>query len=240
MKSPVFERLLSSVRRDRKISALVLDIDSPGGSVSASEYLYECVVKVSKEKTVIACIRGTGASGAYLISCAADRIVAISGAIVGSIGVVSIRPVLEDLLRRTGIRVNVNKSGTLKDMGAFWREPTPEESEKTQSLIDESFDRFISIVAKSRKIDESEVRKLATGEVFWGIRAKELALVDELGGLDRAIDLAAELSGAPRKPVFVRPHRGLKERIFGPLSESFIRTALDELENRIWLNSLRY
>ena len=240
IRSPVFGRILADVRRDRRIRALVLDIDSPGGSVPASDYLYRSVAAIAHEKPVVASIRGFGASGAYLIGCAAHRIVAAPGAMVGSIGVISIRPVLEQLFLRLGISVDVNKSGAFKDMGAFWRGATSEENQKMQSLVDESFDTLISAVSKSRKMDEERVRELATGEVFWATRAKELGLVDELGDLDRAIDLAAELSGAPRRPVFVRARRGFRERLFGPMAASLVESVMDEAERRLWLSSFRY
>ena len=240
VKSPVFETILSGVRRDRRIKALVLDIDSPGGGVPASGYLYHAVARIAEEKPVVASIRGVGASGAYMIACASQRIVASPSAIVGSIGVISIRPVLQQLLERLGVSVNVNKSGALKDMGAFWRDATPEESQKMQSLIDDSYDDFVSLVAKARGMEESRVRELATGEVFWAPKAKEVGLIDEMGDLDRAIDLAAELSGAPRRPVFVRPRRGLRQRIFAPFAESLVETVIDEAERRLWMNAFRY
>ena len=179
-----------------------------------------------------------GPPGAYLVSCAATRIVASPGALVGSIGVISIRPVLVELLRRLGASVSVSKSGAFKDMGAFWRDATPEENEKMQVLIDEYFESFLSIVTKSRHLDEEEARGLATGEVFWAPRALERGLIDELGDLDRAIDLASELSGAPRRLVHVRPPRSLRDRIFRPTAESLVHAATSELERRLldgWL-----
>ena len=239
VKSPAFERVLTGVRRDSRIRALVLDIDSPGGGVPASGYLYRAVARIAEEKPVVASIRGVGASGAYLIACASQRIVASPSAIVGSIGVISIRPVLQHLLERLGVSVSVNKSGALKDMGAFWREATPEESQKMQSLIDESYDDFVAKVARSRGMDEASVREVATGEVFWAPKAKEVGLIDELGDLDRAIDLAAELSGAPRRPVFIRPRRGLRERMLGPVAESLVETVLDAAERRLWMSAFR-
>ena len=240
IKSPVYERIFAAIRRDRRVRALVLDIDSHGGTVPVSDYLYRSVARVAQEKPVVASIRGFGASGAYLICCAAQRIVANQGSIVGSVGVIAVRPVLRELLQRLGVNFNVSKSGSLKDMGAFWRDATPEEEQKLQEFIDDSFDVFVSTVAEARKMDKERVRSLATGEVFWGTKAKELGLVDELGDLDRAIDLAAELSGAPRKPMFVRPRRGIRERIFGPLAESLVESAAEEMERRMWLGSFRY
>ena len=240
IKTPVYDRALSRALEDRRLRALVLDIDSPGGSVPASDYLYRRIARIAERKPVVASIRGVGASGAYLVSCAAQRIVAIPGALIGSIGVISIRPVLEELLRRIGVDVSVSKSGAYKDMGAFWRGPTPEEEGKLQSLIDESYDMFVSAVARSRKMDEERVKSIATGEVFWASKAQELGLVDELGDLDRAIDLASELSGAPRRTVQLGPRRSFRERMFGPFSELLVESVAEEIDRRLWLSSLRY
>ena len=240
VKSPVYERILSRVQRDSKIRALVLDIDSPGGAVTTSDYLYRSVGKIAAQKPVVASIRGTGASGAYYIACAAHKIIAIPGAIVGSIGVISIRPVVEQLLDRIGVSINVNKSGAYKDMGAFWRQATSDEQQKMQTLIDDSFDTFVSIVAEARNLSDEQVREFATGEVFWAPRAKELGLIDELGDLDTAIDLAAKLSGAPRRPVFMRPRRGFRDRIFGAMAESLVDSVASEVERRLWMGSPRY
>ena len=240
IKSSPFERVFTAIQNDRRIGALVLDIDSPGGAVPASDYLYRAVAKVAESKPVIASIRGVGASGSYLISCAANKIVATPGSIIGSIGVISVRPVVRELLNRIGVDINVNKSGSLKDMGAFWRDATPEEQEKMQSLIDDSYNDFVSIVAKARNMDEDQVRSIATGEIFWATRAKEIGLVDELGDLDKAIDMAAELSGAPRKPVFIRPRRGIIQRITMPVAESLIGSVATEVERRMWMGALRY
>ena len=110
--------------------------------------------------------------------CAAHKIVALPGATIGSIGVISSRPVLERLLEKIGVRVTVTKSGPLKDMGAFYREPSEEEKQKEQELIDGYFNYFINLVAKGRRMEEGRVRELATGEVFLGEKAKSLGLVD--------------------------------------------------------------
>ena len=239
VKSPSMDRILTRVREDPRIRALVLDIDSPGGGASASEYIYRSVLRVGQRMPVVASIRGTGASGAYMIGCGAQRIVASPGAIIGSIGVISVRPVLEQLLERVGVGVNVSKSGQFKDMGALWREATPEEQQKMQELIDDTYSNFVDIVAQARGMDQDAVRKLATGEVYLADRALELGLVDELGDLDHAIDIAAELSGAPRNPVFLRPHRGLRERLFGPLAESVVQAVAEQVDQRMWQGRIR-
>ncbi len=239
VKSSTYEKIFSDIEKDPRARAMVLDIDSPGGAVPASDYLYRSVLKVADRKPVVASVRGVNASGAYLISCAAHRIVAIPGAIVGSIGVLSVRPNVQQLLERVGVGVNVNKSGAFKDMGAPWREQTPEEREKLQELVDSFYDGFVSIVAKSRKMDEAAVRNIATGEVFWASKARELGLVDELGDLDRAIDIAVEMSGAPRNPVHVRPRRGLRDLLMRPMAASLVDSVSEELDKRLWMGLLR-
>lgn len=239
IKSQVYEQIFTAIQQDSKIRALVLDIDSPGGGVSASDYLYRSVLKVAKNKPVVASIRGTGASGAYYISCAAQTIVASPAAIVGSIGVISVRPALQELLERMGVGVNVNKSGSYKDMGAVWRNATPEEEEKMQALIDDSFDTFVSVVASGRKMDEEQVRSIATGEVYWATKAKELGLVDELGDLDRALDIAAEVSGAPRKPIYMRPRRTLRQMLLNPAADALTESVSNTIERRLWSGWLR-
>ena len=233
VKSPEMEKILNRVREDPSFRALVLDIDSGGGSASPSDYIYRAVKRVSGRKPVVACVRGVGASGAYMIACAAHRIVAAPGAIVGSIGVISVRPALEQLLERAGIGVNVNKSGKYKDLGAPWREMTDEESEKIQELIDDSYDSFVKIVAESRELDEDRVRELATGEIYLAPRGMEVGLVDELGDLERALELAANAAGIPKRPVHLRPPRGLRARILGPVADSLVESVADQIERRL-------
>jgi len=240
IKSQAYDRIFTTVMRDRGIRALVLDVDSPGGSASASDYFYRKVARVAERKPVVASIRGVGASGAYLVCCAADRILATHGAVVGSIGVISIRPVIEGLLDKLGIAVNVNKSGAFKDMGSFWRKPTAEEDKRLQAFIDDYYQVFVSTIAKARRLDEAKARDLATGEIFWAPKAKDLGLIDGLGELDQAIDMAAEAARIPRRVVQLAPRRGWRDRFFSPFAESLVESVSSEIERRIWLNSLRY
>ncbi len=233
VKSQEMEKVLNRARQDPSFRAMVLDIDSGGGSSAPSDYIYRAVKRIAERKPVVACVRGVGASGAYMIACAAHRIVAAPGAIVGSIGVISIRPALEQLFERAGIGVNVNKSGKFKDMGAPWREMTPEENEKIQELIDDSYDSFVKIVAESRDMDEDRVRDLATGEVYLAPRGLEVGLVDELGDLDRALELASSAAGVPKRPMHLRPPRGLRARLLGPVAETFVESVSEHIEKRL-------
>lgn len=223
-------RMLQGLRESRRVRAVVVDIDSPGGAVAISDYLHQTIAKLAAQKPVVAFIRGMGASGGYLAGCAATRIVALSSALVGSIGVISIHPTMPELLQKLGIRVGVSKGGRLKDMGAFWREATEEEKQKEQELVNEFYESFIQTVARSRKLSPEQVRECATGEVFTARRAKELGLVDELGDLDRALDLAAELGKVPRRSFYLRPRRPFLERLISPMVSSLAQTVREELE----------
>ncbi len=208
-------KLLNTALLNKRVRALLLDIDSPGGTVGGSEALYFLLQRVAKRKPVVAYIRGVGASGAYLISCPASRIISLPSALVGSIGVLYLRPALQDLLERFGIGLSVYKGGRLKDMTGFWRTPTEEEDEKFQSLIAEVHESFIRCVAKGRNMEVDKVAEIATGEVFTGLRAKTLGLVDEIGDFHHALQVAADLGGVRPNPLWIRPKRGLLERFAG-------------------------
>ena len=240
MKVPVYSRLLDGLREDKRFRAVVLEIDSPGGTASGSELLYHSVLKIKKEKPVVAYIRGTGASGAYYISCAADRVVALPSALVGSIGVIYLRPVLEQLLQKLGISFSVFKGGRLKDMGGFWRSPTSEEEGKFTGLIEEIYANFLQAVATGRSMDVDRVMELATGEIFTGRGAKERGLVDELGDFDTALDLAASMGRARRKPVWVRPKRPLVERLMGRVGGPSVTEGLVSELERVLMGGLYY
>lgn len=214
---PVYERLFDAVARSRRYRAMLLDIDSPGGSASGSELLYHSIKKVAERKPVVAYVRGVGASGGYYLCCAASKVIALPTALVGSIGVIYLRPILEQLLVKVGVEFSVFKGGRFKDMGGFWRGPTPEEGEKFQGLINEIYDNFVSVVAQGRSLEEAQVRVLATGEVVTARRGKELGLVDEMGDFDQALEAAARLAGARPRPLWVRPRRPLGQRLLGRL-----------------------
>lgn len=234
----VLEPLLEVVRRARWLRALVLDINSPGGSAGASDLLYRKVKAIAQRKPVVAFIRETGASGAYYIACAAHRIVASPAAVVGSIGVLSIHPVLEALLQRWGVQMGVYKGGRLKDMGSPWRPPTDEERAKLQGLVDDFYNLFVGVVAEGRKMEEGRVREIATGEPFLAQRGKELGLVDEVGDQERALDIAAQMAGIKRRVVTLRPRRPFLARFFGLAGEAVAGSMWEALETRLWQSTL--
>jgi protease-4 len=191
------------------------------------------VAALARKKPVVAFIRGLGASGAYMLACPASRIVSIPSAIIGSIGVISMRPLLYEAMERLGLQMQVTKSDRLKDMGSMFREPTPEELEKEQTLVDDLYDQFLEIVAEGRHMDKAKVKELATGEVFTGKRALDMGLVDEIGDLERAIDIAAELGDTPRKPVWLKPRRGLRDVLGTMVAGTMVDEVVTRLEERL-------
>jgi protease-4 len=233
LKAAEYVKLFRSLQENDHVKAVVLDIDSPGGSATGSNYLYLGVQALAKKKPVVAFIRGLGASGAYLFSCPAERIVAIPSAIIGSIGVISMRPLVYEALDRIGIRMTATKSDRLKDMGSMFREATEEEKRKEQELVDDLYDQFLDIVAEGRGMEKAKAREVATGEVFTARRCIDLGLVDELGDLERAIDLAADLGGAPRRPIWLKPKKGLREVLSAMVGTSMATSFVDAVANRI-------
>ena len=213
VREPDYTRLFEQVRDNRKIGALVLDIDSPGGSATASDILYENLRQVAEKKPVVAYVRGLGASGGYYIACGANSIMASRAALVGSIGVIYLRPILQQLFGKVGVEFSVFKGGRLKDMSGFWRMPTDEEADKFQSLISQMYDLFVSVVSESRKLTDEQTRELATGELYTANQARELGLIDHTGGLDDAIAEAMRLSGARRRIRHYRPKRPFMARL---------------------------
>lgn len=173
-------RLIERAQKDVNIRAVVLDIDSPGGAATSSEALFLAVRRLAAVKPVVAWIRGVGASGSYFAACGATTIGAFPSAIVGSIGVISVRPVAFEALRKLGLSVSVTKTGPFKDLGAPWREPTEEDRERDRRLVDKIFARFTAAVATARKFDQEKLASVTTGEVWLGEEALQMGLVDHL------------------------------------------------------------
>lgn len=221
---PLFDQL----RLRRRIRAVVVEIDSRGGSASASDYIFESVAALNAEKPVVAFCGNICASGGYLIACGARKLLVQPGAVVGSIGVISVRPLAEDLMRRLGLDVAVTKSGRLKDMGAPWRRPTDEEEAKEKALVDEYFNLFLDRIEQGRGMNRERIRELATGEVFSGRQAVDAGLADAVGNLRDAIELAARSAGVAPRWTWVGPRRSLGQRLIG----RFAAAAADEFWDR--------
>ena len=234
IKASEYVKLFRSLEDNDHIRAVVLDIDSPGGSATGSSYMYLAAKSLAAKKPVVSFISGVGASGAYMLAAPTTRIVAIPGALIGSIGVIAMRPMVYEALNRIGVQMHVTKSDRLKDMGSMFREATPEEQQKEQELVDDLYDQFLEAVAEGRGMDKERVKAVATGEVYTARRCAEFGLVDELGDLERAIDIAAELGNTPRKPVWVKPKRSLREVIGSMTANTLVDAIATRLEDRIY------
>jgi protease-4 len=225
--------LVRRLRESPRVPAVVLDVDSGGGSAPAADALHLALRSLAARKPLVAAITGVGASGAYLAAVAARRIVAAPNAVVGSIGVISAAPRFPALLERLGIEVSEARAGRLKGMGAPWRPATPEEQAKEQALVDAFYAAFVARVAEGRQLSEERVRELATGEVWLGWQARDLGLVDEVGDLDRAVAIAADLAGIPPRASPVRLRRPLLSRLVDRFVARLAAALVDEVTLRL-------
>lgn len=189
-----YRELLQRAQDDEAVKAVVLRVDSPGGTVAASEEIATYVKELRKSKPVVVSVGDLDASGAYMISSQATKIVANPGSAVGSIGVILEVANASRLMDKVGLEFKVITAGKYKDAGSPYRAITPEETAMLQSQIDEIYAQFINIVAEGRKMPRSEVESLATGWAWSGTEAKKLGLVDEIGTYQDALDLAAEIA----------------------------------------------
>ncbi len=182
---------LRELRKEDDAKAVILRIDSPGGSVGASQEIYEAVKELKKIKPVIASMGSVAASGGYYVAAPCTKIVANEGTATGSIGVRMEMMNVEDLLSWAKLRPTTLTSGRMKDVGSPTRPMTPEEKEYLESLLKKMHEQFKKAVADGRGLKLEEVEPVADGRVFTGLEAKDLKLVDEVGGLDKAIEVAA-------------------------------------------------
>ncbi|NIS60822.1 MAG: signal peptide peptidase SppA [Proteobacteria bacterium] len=221
---------IERLKEDDDVKAIILRINSPGGGVGPSQEIYREVLRAKEKKKVIASMESVAASGGYYVACASDAIVANPGTITGSIGVVMEFSNIEDLLEKIGLRSYVIKSGKHKDIGSPLRKMTPEEEKILQGVIDSVHSQFVRAVAEGRNMEESTVRQIADGRIFSGEQAKELGLVDRLGSLQDAIEIAAEMIGMKGKPVVIYPKRKLS--LYEFLFKKSIKLLLDEVWQR--------
>ncbi len=207
------------------IKAIVLRIDTPGGGVVPSQEIHDAVKRVRNKsnKAVIASMGSVAASGGYYIAAATDRIVANPGTLTGSIGVIMETANVEGLLQKIGVEGVVIKSGKFKDVGSPLRKMSVEERGLLQGVMDDVHRQFIEAVAEGRSLELRTAQTLADGRIFTGRQAKEAKLVDELGDLDDAIQLAADVVGIQGEPKIVEPRRrfSLREMLDSKLSMMF-------------------
>lgn len=201
-------RQLRKYAKDSSVPVVVLHINSPGGGAAASQEIYEEVNKLrEKGKKVVASMGSVAASGGYYVACAADTIVANPATLTGSIGVIFQFPVAEELFKKIGLKFEVVKRGEIKDIGSMNRSMTERERESLQSVVDDTYDQFVDVVAESREMEREEVVKIADGSIFTGRQARELRLVDELGNLQDAIKIAGEMVGMEEYPKTIKERK---------------------------------
>jgi len=199
---------LEKAARDDRIKAVVLRINSPGGTVSGSDVvLHELLAfKAERRLPVVACLQGVATSGGYYVAQAADTIIAYPTAVTGSIGVLAMKPNIRGLMDKVGVDAEVVTTGRWKDFWSPFRPAGPQEKEMMQQLIDHFYLGFVEVVVRGRKLPHAAVRELADGRIYTSDQALNLKLIDQVGYLDDAVKTAQKLAGLEAARV-VRYHR---------------------------------
>lgn len=196
---------LLTAEADPTIKAVVLRVDSPGGSVTGSSQIWETINGM--EKPVVASMASMAASGGYYVSAPADYIVARPDTLTGSLGVIMTVYDATELMEKVGLQVIDITSGENKAIGSMFAEMTPEQRDILESLTDESYSEFVRVISEGRGMSQEDVIAIADGRVYSGRQAFELGLVDQLGNFDDAITKAAELGGIQGEPNVVEFER---------------------------------
>ncbi|MGQ9689362.1 MAG: signal peptide peptidase SppA [Desulfobaccales bacterium] len=223
---------LEKAGRDPRVKAVVLRINSPGGSVSAADMIYHAIIRFKEERRVpvVACFMSLAASGGYYVAQAADEIVAHPTTLTGSIGVVAMKFNVKGLMNKVGLDQDTVKSGPWKDFWSPFRPATGAEKQMMQAIIDDFHRRFVAVVERHRGLSRQEVQKVADGRIFTASQAQELHLVDQVGYLEDALRAAQKKAGLTAAKV-VRYHRpdayrptvySLGPELFGDLGPQFL------------------
>ena len=204
MDSQNIVRQLSNYRHNPNVRGIVLRIDSPGGAVAPAQEIYNEIMQLKADhKTVYASMGTVAASGGYYIACAANYVLANPGTLTGSIAAVMAFSNIEELTNKIGVKPIIIKSGKYKDVGSPLRGMKPEERKLLQSVVDDVHQQFVQAVAKGRGLPVSEVNEIADGRIMTGQQALTLKLVDEMGGLEKTIELLAKKIGVEGRPKVI-------------------------------------
>jgi protease-4 len=222
---------------DDSVKAIVLHVNSPGGGVAASEEIYREVKRIrdEKKKRIVASIETVGASGAYYIASATDKIYADKGSIVGSIGVIAQWVNYGELLKWARLNAITLKAGEFKDTGNPTREMTAAERQYLQSLIDNMHTQFIQAVAEGRHVKEADIRAIANGKVWTGDQAEAMKLVDQITDFEGAVKDTAKAVGISGEPTLVWPPKRKRsglDLLFGDVSD-YLPTREQLLEQQV-------
>ncbi len=208
-------------KEDPSIRGVILRINSPGGSVGPTQEIYREVIKLKEKKKVFVSMGSVCASGGYYIAAAGDKVYANPSTITGSIGVIMQSVILDELLKKIGVKSNTIKAGELKDAGSPFREMTPQERAYLDSVVKNIHEQFIKDAAAGRKIDVEKMKGMADGRIYTGLQAKELALIDEIGNFyDTAEELrkALNIKGKPELVYTEKPF-SFSKWLFSSMSE---------------------
>jgi protease IV len=195
------------IEKDSMIKAVVLRVNSPGGSAYAAEQIWKAVSELKAKKPVVVSMGDYAASGGYYISCCADKIVASPNTITGSIGIFGMYFILDEMTKKIGLNYDVVKTNDLSDLGNMTRPMTAIERQKIQNHVNRGYDLFVKRCSDGRKMKEADLRKIAEGRVYTGKNALELGLVDEIGGIDKAIGIAAKLGKVKKYRMVYFPEK---------------------------------
>ncbi|MCG2725864.1 MAG: signal peptide peptidase SppA [Elusimicrobia bacterium] len=197
---------IKKMSENKNVKAILVDINSPGGTVGAVQDIYSAIIRAKKKtkKPFIARIGDVAASGGYYVAAACDKIVANPGSITGSIGVILSAGNYEGLMKKIGFKSETIKSGKFKDIGSPSRQMTKEERELLQSMIDDSYEQFIEAISKGRNMPLEIIKPLADGRIYTGRQAHKIKLVDVLGDFQDAVDLTGEMAKLGKDPRIVR------------------------------------
>ena len=222
---------LRKLREDEHVKAVVLRVNSPGGSAYGSEQMWREVNLLKAEKPVIVSMGDYAASGGYYMSCAADYIVAEPTTLTGSIGIFGMIPNMEGLLTdKLELHFDVVKTNQMSDFGSLNRPFSADERALMQNYIENGYKLFINRCAAGRKMSQQDIEKIAEGRVWTGRAALELGLVDELGGLARATEVAVERAGVEHYTVLNYPEKeNILSSIMGVTPERYINSKAEQV-----------
>ena len=229
---------LSDYRHNPQVRGVIIRIDSPGGAVAPAQEIYSEILKLrANHKTVYASMGTVAASGGYYIACAANYVLANPGTLTGSISAVMALNNIEELTKKVGVKPNIIKSGKFKDLGSPLRAMTPEEHILLQSVVNDVHEQFVQAIAKGRGLPLSEINRIADGRIMTGQQALKLNLIDEVGGLEKTIELLAKKIGVVGKPKVIEQKEKipflswlLQGRLSNRLAETFIPSPQPRLQ----------
>ncbi len=231
---------LIAFKDDKRIKAIILRINSPGGGVGPSQEIYIEIIRTTQTKKVIASLGSLAASGAYYIASAADQIIANPGTLTGSIGVIMEFIRVEELLNKIGIEMRVMKSGEFKDIGSPNRKMTDREKELIMNLLEDIRNQFVTAVSEGRNMPREKVLEIADGRIFSGREAKNLGLVDRLGNFRDAVNLAKRMAHIKGDVRLIYPEKRRRSFLWDLIFKDLIDSIINRIDSHYGLFEYRW